>query len=295
MDVVTAVKGRAPRWAKDTANRATRNFGVATAAFRPPPDFLIIGTKRGGTTSLWNYLLGHPHVLPMFPAPRGLKSPYYFFEHLDRGERWYRSHFPTSAARELAARRLGGPVVTGEASPYYLYYPQAPGLVRASLPEVKLVVLLRDPVKRAYSHYWERVGQGVEPLGFAEALAAEPARLRGELERVFAEPGYYSRAHDYFAYRDRGVYLPQLERWFAQYPRDRALVLRSEDLYRDEQATVDQVCDFLGIPRRRVPTRIRHNYIPAPPMDPAVRDELRSFYQPHNAALARFLDMDLGW
>jgi hypothetical protein len=295
LSAAAAMKRRAPRWAKDIANDVTRAYGVVTADHRPPPDFLIIGTKRGGTTSLWNYLLDHPNVLPMFPGLRELKSPAYFFEHLDRGEKWYRSHFPTGAWRRLFEHRLKGPVVTGEASPYYLYYPYAPQLVRDAIPTVKLVVLLRDPVRRAYSHYWERVTQGVEPLGFAEALAAESDRLSREVERMIADPGYYSRSHDYFSYRDRGIYRPQLERWLSRFPREQMLLLWSEDLYRDEHSTVETVCDFLGIPRRPVPTRVRHNYIPVPPMEPDVRAELTEFYRPHNESLARLLGTTPPW
>jgi Sulfotransferase family len=289
-----AFKDLAPRRVKDLANVGTRAYGVATARWRPHPDFLIVGAKRGGTTSLWNYLVGHPQVLPMFPSVRGLKSNAYFFEHRHRGDRWYRSHFHATAYRRWKQRRLG-PVVTGEASPYYMYGPHVPELIVRRMPGVRLIMLLRDPVARAYGHYQERVQQGVEHLPFEAALAAEPARLDGEWERMAADPSYYSRAHDFFSYRDRGIYLPQLTRIFACFPRDRVLIVRSEDLYVDQDAVFGAVCRFLDIAPVPISKPARHNYIPRSPIPAGARRELAGFYAPHNAALYRYLGRDFSW
>lgn len=291
---VSALKDRTPRGLKDVANVSTRAYGVATARWRPYPDFLIVGTKRGGTTSLWNYLVGHPQVLPMFPSARGLKSNAYFFEHRDRGDHWYRSHFHSTAQRRWTQLRHGA-AVTGEASPYYMYGPHLAELIARRMPNVRLIMLLRDPVDRAYGHYQERVQQGVEHLSFEAALAAEPARLGGERERMAADPSYYSRAHDYFSYRERGVYLPQVSRILARFPRDQVLILRSEDLYLDEQAVFDRTCRFLGIAPAALAEPKRHNHIPRSPIAPDTRRRLLDFYAPHNEALYAYLDRDFGW
>jgi Sulfotransferase domain len=293
-DRMAALKDRAPRGLKDLADAGTRAYGVATARWRPYPDFLIIGTKRGGTTSLWNYLARHPQVLPMFPSPRGLKSNAYFFENYDRGGRWYRSHFHSTAHRRLKQRRLGR-TVTGEASPYYMYGSHVPELIARNMPDVRLIMLLRDPVERAYGHYHERVEQGVERLSFEDALAAEPRRLAGEWQRMADDPHYYSRAHDFFSYRDRGIYLPQVARVLACFPREQVLILRSEDLYLDAQAVFDETCRFLGISTTPIARRKRHNYIPRSPISPTTKRELGEFYAPHNEALYSYLDRDFGW
>ena len=289
-----SVKDRSPRVVKDLANTATRAWGLATARWRPWPDFLIVGTKRGGTTSMWNYLVGHPQVVPMFPGPRGLKSNEYFFRDLDRGDRWYRSHFHTRTWRRRRERQVGR-TVTGEASPYYMYGPHQPRLIAERMPGVRLIVLLRDPVDRAYGHHRERTRAGVETLSFEEALAAEPERLAGEHERMAADPGYYSEAHDFFSYRDRGIYLPQLQRLEAHFPPEQLFVMRSEAIYEDEQAAFDRVCDFLRIDQVPLEDPRRHNHVPQSPIDPATRDELVRFYAPHNEALYAHLGRDLGW
>jgi hypothetical protein len=296
LDVLTQqAKRRLPSGPKEAARRALHGWGRATAALRPLPEVLVLGTKRGGTTSLWNYLLEHPGVLPMWPAAENLKSPHYFYWHHDRGPAWYRSHFATGATRALAARRLGHPVVTGEASPYYLYDPRVPARVAELLPHARLVVMLRDPVERAYSHYKERVRAGVEPLSFDDALEAEDDRLAGEVERMLSEPGYYSRPHDWFSYRDRGVYLPQLLRWEQHVPAESILVVRSEDFYADPQAEYDRVLAHAGLPSHRLREAKRWNYKPAAGMSDAARTQLRAFYAPSVAALEEHLGRDLGW
>lgn len=295
MSAIARVKDRSPRPVLDVANSATRAFGVVTARWRALPDFFIVGTKRGGTTSLWNWLDGHPQVLSMFPKPRGLKSTDHFFSASRGEERWYRSHFHTTAYRALAGSRRGGPVVNGEASPYYMYGPHVPRLMSQVVPDARLLVLLRNPVERAYSHYQERRQQGVETLSFADALAAEEERTAAEWRRVLEDPDRYSSDVDFFSYRDRGVYLPQLERLYAAYPAEQILVLRSEDLYAEPQKVFDTTCDFLGISRHPLVKPTRHNEIKRAPMDAALREELTEFYRPHNEALYSYLDRDFGW
>lgn len=290
------LKDASPRWVKDLARVSTRGYALSTATLRPAPDFLVIGTKRGGTTSLFNYLLAHPGVLGLFPQSRGKKSTDYFFKETARGDRWYRSHFHTTPYRDRLGRRLGYAPVGGEASPYYVWDPRIAGRVRALAPDLKAVLLLRDPVDRAWSHYQERRENGVEPLSFADALRAEPERTGGELERMLADPSYYSEAHDWYSYRARGVYQHQIENWLASFPAEQLLVLRSEDMYADVQAVFDRVCEFLGVPSVQLPTRRPYNAsqvrdeVPEP-----CRSELAAFYADHNRALEDYLGYPLDW
>jgi hypothetical protein len=292
---VTALKRRSPESLKRIADVSTRSYAVATARWRPYPDFLIAGTKRGGTTSLWNYLLEHPQVLPMFPAPRGVKSNAFFFENLDRSDAWYRSHFHTSAYRRFRERRVGR-TVTGEASPYYMYGPHAIAHIAARMPTIRLIVLLRDPVQRAYGHYQERRKAGTEPLTFDDALAAEEARLSSDADRRQEDPTYYSRSHDIYSYRDRGIYLPQIRRIHQHLPSENVLILRSEDLYEDEAQVFAEVCRFLGIDDAvAVRDPRQHNYIERSPIAPETAAELYDFYRPHNEALFEYLGRSFGW
>lgn len=293
---LTRVKDLSPRWVKDVANVSTRAAALATVQGRGGPDFLIVGTKRGGTTSLFNYLLMHPGVLGLFPRSRGKKSTDWFFADHTESHAWYRSHFHTTRHKDRLRAKLGYAPVSGEASPYYLWDPRIAAAVRQHSPQVKAIALLRDPVERAWSHYQERMQNGVEPLGFAEALRAEPSRLEGELERMAADPTYHSTAHDWFSYRARGIYLPQLQNWRRSFPQEQLLVVRSEDMYDDVQGVFDRVSDFLGLGRVTLPTTKtfnashRKSQVPEP-----VRRELVRFYAPYNAELEEYLGRRLGW
>jgi hypothetical protein len=170
-DRLKTIKRYTPPVVKQVARASLRRYGVRTASSRPLPTFLVIGTKRGGTTSLWNWLLKHPAVAPQFPAAQQIKSPHYFDINFWRGEQWYRSHFPTQRALDRLATSVGGRPAVGEASPYYMFHPAAPQRVAELMPDVRLIVLLRDPVARAYSNFAERRGSGAEPLTVVRGCA----------------------------------------------------------------------------------------------------------------------------
>ncbi|MFV2100631.1 sulfotransferase domain-containing protein [Micromonospora sp. LOL_024] len=270
------------------------DYGIRTSERRPLPDFLIIGTKRGGTTSLWNYLIAHPLVPRLFPA-WNTKSSHYFEEHWSHGEAWYRSHFPTVRQRELLESRHGGPVRVGEAAPLYMFHPLVAERVASSMPAARLIVLLRDPVERAYSHWKERRANGVEPLDFAAALAAEQERTAGERERLIAEPDHCSRRFDWYSYRARGRYLEHLEPWLAHFDRRQLFVLPSEELFRDARAAYRRTLDFLGLPAVDLPDFKVYNGRRSAPLPPPLRVELTEYYRPYNEALRQRLGSPLDW
>lgn len=292
--VVRKAKDLAPSGSRDVVRTAVRGFGQATSRWRPGPDFLIIGTKRGGTTTLFRALQDHPQVLPMFPSTQDLKSSHYYDLELERSHEWFLSHFPTERARRSNPAQ---PAISGEASPYYLFHPAAPARIRRDLPDIKLIVALRDPVSRAFSHHWDRVKNGVEELSFREAVDAEPERLAGERERLLADPTYVSHAYEHFSYVSRGYYAEQLETWFDLSPREQVLVLRSEDLYREPQATYDRVLDFLdlGPHQRRGEFGKHHGHADRPTIDPADAEHLRDHFAPHNQRLAQLLGTAEPW
>lgn len=280
--------------AKEAAKRSLRRYAVMTANFRAGPDFAIIGAKRGGTTSLYNYLLEHPDVLPMFPSRQHIKGTHYFDVEHERGSAWYRSHFPVNI-RERAVRHPFGRAVSGEGSPYYLFHPLAPQRMALEAPNTRLIVLLRDPVERAYSHYKERVRGGGELLTFEEALDAEDERLKGEAERIVAEPGYRSVEHEDHSYVAQGRYWEMLSVWFEHFPREQFLVVASEDFYRDPDRITNDVWAFLGIRSWTLRSRRRHNFHQAPDLPTAVRRRLEKALAPHNLELERMLGRTLPW
>lgn len=294
MTVKDRIKSVAPRQARDQVRQLLVRYGERTSARRPLPDFLIIGTKRGGTTSLWRYLIQHPLVPRLFPA-WNTKTSHYFEENWPRGEAWYRSHFPTARQRAALERRHGGPCKAGESAPLYMFHPLVAGRVADLMPQARIIVLLRDPVERAFSHWKERRTEGREPLGFAEALAAEDERTAGERERLIADPDAFSEPFDSWSYRARGRYLEHLEPWLDRFDRSQLLFLPSETLYRDPAGCYARVLDFVGLPAYELPAYDVFNDRPSKGMDDPVRAELSAYYRPYNEALARRLGMTFDW
>lgn len=274
------------------ARSAVLRGRLATSGLRVLPDFIIAGAMKAGTTSLYRYLCAHPDVIP---AAR--KEVHYFDVHYARGASWYRSMFPTAAHRDLLARRHGRPVVTGEASPYYLFHPLAAPRAAALVPRAKVLVLLRDPVERAWSHYRHEVRAGREPLGFEQALDAEPQRLAGAEELLrHGGPSAVSPEHRCHSYVARGRYAGQLRRWFDAFGREQVLVLRSEDLLHKPDTVWQQVQDFLGLVPARPPVFEVHNAgSGGGGMDASLRSRLEAAFAEDDAELAELLSTPPWW
>jgi len=269
---------------KAPLRRLRADLHQLTGPLRGLPSALIIGAQKGGTTSLFNYLVRHPDVL----APYA-KEIHYFDLHYHRGLRWYRGHFPFS-------RRLLDGTLTLDASPYYLAHPQVPRRAFQLLPHVKLVALLRNPVDRALSHYQHEVRGGRESLSLAEALDREAERMAGEEERLARDPGYYSYNHHRYSYTLRGRYLDQLQRWTEHFPRSQLLVIQSERFFRDPAGVTAEVHEFLGQrPHRldRYKPFLQGSY--EREMSPALRRRLTDYFAPHNARLYEWLGLEFDW
>lgn len=246
---------------------------LASAAARRLPDFVVIGTQRGGTTSLYRYLAGHPDVVAAWR-----KEVHYFDRYYSKGIDWYRAHFPL--------RDEEG--VVGEASPSYLFHPAAPTRARATIPAAQIIVLLRNPVDRAYSHYQMKVRRGVETLPFAEAIEREPERL-GDSEELAGT------AWRHFSYVARGEYANQLDRWLGCFPREQLLVLKSEEFFQQPEQVLHETLAFLGL-RPWSPRGFRPHHLSSyPRLDPATRRRLVDHFAPHNRRLYDLLGRDFGW
>ena len=297
---------RLPPGLRDGVARAgsatLRAYGMATASSRPWPDFLLVGAKRGGSTAFWSGLVEHPDVVPLFPPASRLlplkrshtKGVHYFDTAAHRSPRWYRSHFPSARARRRASP--GRRTVTGEGSPYYLMHPQAPARAAALLGPVTVLAVLRDPVERTWSHWREQTRNGVETLSFRDAVEAEEDRTRGEEERLAADPGAVSAAHEHQAYVAQSEYGRGLARWRSAVGPENVHVYVSEEYWAAPQAVYDDVSRLLGV--REVPLGAGRlaNAAPRPsPMDPDVREGLVRRFAPTVDAVEEVLGRRLPW
>lgn len=278
-----SLRSRLPQPVKDAGRGAIRFGATLTGPARRLPDYLIVGAQKAGTTSLYDYLVEHPDVLPA-----ATKEVHYFDLHYRKGVNWYRGHFPP--------RARGGPnAVTGEASPYYLFHPHTPRRAAELLPDAKLIVLLRHPVDRAYSAHNHELTLGNETLPFEEAIEREPERLAGELERLEAEPLYWSYAWGHHAYLERSRYASQIRRWLACFPREQFLFLRAEDLFADPATVYAKTLDFLGLEPYAGVRFTARNARRYSPIEPALWDQLCERFARDNAELYELLGEDFGW
>lgn len=280
--VALLADGEEVRLASIVAAQSTKEISVE-AGMRGinKPDFVIIGTQRGGTTSLHAYLSAHPNVRT--PAKKEL---HFFTDRFARGLAWYQGQFP---------RQVPAGTIVGEATPYALFHPASPQRLLALAPEARLIALLRNPVDRAYSHYLLERSRGHEPLSFAEAIAAEPERLSGLQDRLATDANFASASHKRFSYLSRGLYAAQLERWRAVVPREQMLVLPSESLYRHPEHVMDQVARFLGIRPDTTSEFAVHNSTAGPPLDATLRKHLVDYFSAPNARLQQLLGWDAVW
>lgn len=256
------------------------------------PDFVVIGAMRGGTTQFYMLLTRHPLI------KRAASKELHFFDDPDRyarGIEWYRGCFPPPAQKN------GHETITGEATPRYLLDPLAPGRMAKMVPDAKLFVLLRNPIDRAYSQYTRWARRGIDVPTFEEAVEEELAWMADEEANPPAEevPPGAGRGERRFYQLERGIYADQLARWRQFFGEGQMLVTKSEDFYARPADILKQAQDFLGLPYREIKlpprTTSRKTEVRYEPMDPATRERLGAFFEPHNRRLYELLGRDFGW
>lgn len=271
--------------------RAAYLTGRATSPLRVVPNLLICGAQRCGTTSMYQTLRQHPAV----SRPVARKGVHFFDDvTYANGMAWYRAHFPLRARVARRAQATGEPPVIFESSPYYLFHPAAAARIAAALPEAKALVLVRDPVERAYSAYTHEFRRGYETESFERALELEDQRLDGEEERLLADPRYASHPHRHQAYLRRGRYIDQIERLVAALGSGRVLVLDADDFFTDPRPVWEQVSAFVGLSDFQ-PRFERHNARPRTPMPAPLRAKLEVAFEDSDERLTRWWRRTPSW
>lgn len=207
------------------------SFRKLFSPWRRLPDFLIIGVQKGGTTSLHHYLNQHSCIQMALG-----KEVHYFDrdDHYHKGVNWYKAFFPLS----LAAK---GQLV-GEVTPRYMFRENVPARSHRLLPHAKIIVLLRDPVTRVYSHY-KMLKASNETLPDFEVFLEKNIRN----ETISLEENGKSSGKK-FNVLERSRYSDQIKRWLEYYPREQFLFLESETFFEQPETTLKTVHAFLGLP-----------------------------------------------
>lgn len=233
------------------------------------PNFIILGAQKAGTSSLYAYLTEHPQILP--PLRKELEFWSWKFYH---GLDWYFAQFPKLPA--------GGPYQTGEACPNYFDFPDTPKRLASQESKIKFIILLRNPVDRAISHYhhWRKIHQEEDSLELA---------LQKNVQHLKPNSSYDSVPKNYL---ERGLYADHLRRWFSYFPREQFLIVQSEEFYGNPDQTLRQVYQFLGLPHHPLKAYPQYNQGHYPPSEAKTREFLAEFYAPYNRDLAALLGQE---
>ena len=244
--------------------------------FRPrrKVNFLICGTQRGGTTALFSLLRNHPEIC------WGRRKEVHFFD----VERNFRGRRPRYSRYHSFFEPQPAHKVLGEATPIYMYWYDAPRRIWQYNPEMKLILILRNPIERAYSH-WNLKRHRTPQVSFWEAIVNEQERCRAALPLQ----------HRYFSYVDRGFYVQQLRRLWTYFVPRQLLILRNEDLRSNPAEMAREICAFLGVQpltEVRAASAREARYPYAGPMAERERDYLRNVYEYEIRSLERILGWD---
>ena len=286
--VAQAAKKRSPARISDLARSLLLLWGMATARWRVSPDFVVVGAQRAGTTTLYRLLSEHPGVV----RPAGWKGIGYFDLHYDKGLRWYRGHFPL---RRRVRSGEGPPKLAFESSGYYLFHPLAAERIARDLPDVKVVVSVRDPVQRSYSAYRHEHARGFEDETFERALELEPERLAGEADRFAADPLHESFAHRHQAYLGRSQYSEQVQRYVDALGADRVHVFDADRFFAEPDEEFGALQRWLGLAVQPVPVLEQHNARPGQPLDEDLKARLRAHFAPYDEALEKLMGRRPSW
>jgi hypothetical protein len=242
---------------------------------------MIIGAQKAGTTALYAYLNQHPQNV------KEMNEIHFYDVNYDKGMEWYKEKIP---------QKPDSSYIFGDKGPDYMLHPTIAERVYNDFPNIKLIVVLRNPVDRSYSQFWFNKRRDREPLDtFEEAIANESELIFGEIEKQIADPFYVSWRHRRSGYLARSRYVEQLARWLEFYDREQLLVVDANNLRADPQNTMNEVFAFLGLDSFTVSTENGEKNSDYPPMDPEMRKTLLEYFKPYNANLEELLGQKFNW
>lgn len=264
-----------------------RHFFGMTSLLRVLPDFFVIGVGRSGTTSLYHYLDQHPSLS---------KSAYdelgFFDVNFHLGLHWYRSLFP-SIFTKFRIKSKTNFFMTYDVTPSYVRRPWIAKRIKKLLPNSKLIVVLRNPIDKAYSHYSNTVANFSETRSFEEVINED---MNNVLKwNINLKDDSYFGTNVENSKLARGFYAEQLIPWFELFPKNQILVISSEELASNTKNTVNQIFKFLNLPEYEIPNIKKVNVSKYSKMKPQTRKTLIDFFKPYNEQLFKFLDKRFDW
>lgn len=261
--------------------------------FSKGPDFVVVvvvGGQKCGTTSLYHYISHHPQVISA-----KTKEVHYFDLNFEKGDRWYNEQFPSPLEKIKRSIKIKKKVITGEASPYYMVLPFAIERMHSYNSHIKIIVLLRDPIERALSHFYHEKKLDMEKLSIEDAIKEEGVRTEGELKKMEHDTSYKSINYQHYTYLKRGEYAEQIKNLLTFFDKKNILLIQSEEFYRDTEKVMSKVYNFLNIDevhcKYEVKNKSKYNKI----ISDKTREILRVFYKNRNKKLFELIGTKFDW
>lgn len=240
-------------------------------------DFIVIGAAKCGTSSLHGYLNHHPKIL--LPHKKELG---FFWRRYDYGIDWYLAHFPSITDRE--------DFITGEATPNYIRSPLAAQRIKQHFPNIKLILLLRNPIDRAISWHYHKLSHGQLKEDLGTGILTEIKNLERFTEEDIINSGYFK-----FDSVISSLYIYKVRSWLEIFDREQVLILQSEDFYSNPAQNMEKVYQFLGLPNHTLKRYAKINSGSYNPADEKIRKILRDYFDPYNQQLEEYLGMKFNW
>ncbi|MEM9884253.1 MAG: sulfotransferase [Bacteroidota bacterium] len=277
MNIKNGLKRRWNKWSR----KINYQYRILTSRKRKLPEFIIIGTQKGGTTSLFACLKQHPQI-----AMSRRKELHFFNTNFDKGLSWYRRFFPFK----------NSPLLAGEVTPCYLFHPEAAARMKVTIPDAKLIVMLRNPIDRAYSSYIMSVDFDWDDAPNFEAAIEQEKKLKEKESAIIAKnPSYFSIEKDHLFYLERSKYYEQLQVWLKHFKREQFLFLKSEDFFSHPQKELTKVFDFLGVDAIYPSDLKARNARQYDALSDGLREKLSLYFEEHNTNLANLLGENFEW
>ena len=264
-----------------------RNIFALTGSIRVLPDFLVIGAKRCGTTSLFYHLPEHPCIS---------KSPHdnmgFFNDNFHLGINWYKSFFPTIFTRNKIKSKFGD-FLAFDVTTKYMEEESTANNVYQTKPNTKIIIILRNPVDRAYSQYHLNVRQTAESRSFEDAMEENMNELNKEShERYEIKPKFSAEGNNYLK---KGLYAQQLRHWLNIFPMESMLILSTEEFESNQQIIYNKIFKFLNISQFEVKNTEKMEKGIYPPMKSETRNLLLDYFRPYNRELFELINMEFYW
>ena len=247
------------------------------------PKFLIIGAQKAGTTSLYHYLSQHPKIIP----PKNRKEINYFEKrYFSKSLRWYKSQFFSSNTNSY----------NFEASTNYLFFPWSPKHVFETIPHCKIIILLREPKSRAWSHYKHQIRSNEEKLSFFKALEREILLLDEIEKKIIADPKYFNKSYRNYSYLRRGLYYKQLKNWNKFFERERIFISSTDEFVENPIKKCNEIFEFLELEKFSINPSVIYNKSSINDTPPKESIELMKnyFFEP-NKLLFNYLSKNFNW